>query len=503
VQKARLLWVGFSDSQDCAHSEALARIRSKSLIEFCSIVGSDDQNVNYRFIDEVIASDFDAIFARYDKTVFKPDGMIDRERYSLFADFEGETLRMMDRLHNRGPKYRFRDSYDSRRHFFLDHCSFWYEYFHARQISHIVFTAVPHQVFDFVLMKIAQKLSISIIIFSPEKAGKPRKVEEIKWVKKNKTSMNKSTFFVSDDIEDIGVWQLSARIKSVAESKLLPLIHGEFLSSQLWDFKMSDSPTIRLPKKHHAIMTVWKSFMRIPKTPSDVLGFISNSFRSYKQFSQHLRVSPNSENRKKYVLFALAYQPEESTSPRASIFVEQRLAIKALSMVIPDNWQIRVREHPDQYGRRRPRSKEFWKDIEQIPNVIREPLTVSAFDSLVNAEAIAGPSGSLCVEAWLRGIPVILFGSMFLVKAPGVFLIEKFSDLENALEAVSTGFKINPDAVISYCSWLNAHSYVGNVSHESCKDPKLKEVSVNNIEAVLSSWLSISDSKLVEAVPNF
>jgi len=503
VVKVRLLWVGYSDSRDCAHSEVVARIRSKLLIDFCSIIGSADQKVSHQFIDEVIASDFDAIFARYDTSVFCPDGMIDLDRYALFADFEGETLRMMDRLHNRGPKYRFRDSYDSRRHFFLDHCSFWYEYLQARQISHIVFAAVPHQVFDFVLMKIAQKLSISILIFSPEKAGKPRKIEEIKWVKKHKSSMNESTFFVSGGIEDIGVWQLSSRIKSIAASNLVSLIHGEFISSQLWDFDTLDSPKIRLPKRHHAIMTMWKSFMRIPKKPLEIFGFASNSLRSYQQFSRHIRDSHEGEERKKYVLFALAYQPEESTSPRANIFVEQRLAIKALSMAIPRDWQIRVREHPDQYGRRRPRSKEFWKDIEQIPNVVREPLTVSAFESLVNAEAFAGPAGTLCVEAWLREIPVLLFGSMFLVKAPGVYFVEKFSDLENAIKAITSGFKINPDAVTSYCSWLNSHSYLGNVSKESCKDPKLKELSVNNIEAVLTSWLSISDSKLVEAVTNF
>lgn len=492
MSKARLLWVGFSDNQHCAHSEVLARVRNKSLIEFCSIIGSNDKEVNGRFIDEVIASDFDAVFARYDEKVFCSDGLIDQERYSLFVDFEGETLRMMDRLHGRGPDYRFRDTYDSRRHFFLDHCSFWYEYLQVRQISHIVFTAVPHQVFDFVLFKIAQKLSISVIIFSPEKAGGPRKVEEIKWVKKHKNSMNESTFFVSEDIDDIGFWQLSTRIKSIAESKSIPLSHGEFFSEQLWDFNKSESPVLQVPKRSHAIKTIWKSFMRIPKRPAEILGFVSNTLKSYKQFSEHLGASPKFEHKKKYVLFALAYQPEESTSPRAKIFVEQRLAIKALSMVIPDDWQIRVREHPDQYGRRRPRSEEFWEDIERIPNVFRQPLDVSAFESLMNAEAIAGPSGSLCVEAWLRGIPVILFGSMFLAAAPGVFLIEKFSDLEHAIETVRTHFKADWSAVAAYRLWLNSHSYVGNISKNSCTDQRLREVTVENVEGILTAWLQLT-----------
>ncbi len=490
------MWVGFSDSRDCAHSEIIKRIRDKSLIEFCSITGSGDLELKCRIIDEVVASDPDAMFGRYDKKVFCPEGLIDRELYSLFADFEGETLRMMDRLHGRGPEYRFRDTFDSRRKFFFDHCTFWYEYLQSRKISHVVFLAVPHQVFDFVLLKIAKRLSIPTIVFSPEKAGKPREIEEIKWVKTHKGNMNDSTFFVSEDVDDIGVWQLSTQIKSIAESKSIPLAHGEFLSEQLWNFNFSEPPMLRVPKRLHALTTMWKSFMRIPKKkPMEILGFVSNSFRSYKQFSRHLGVSLKVENEKKYVLFALAYQPEESTSPRANIFAEQSLAIRALSEVVPDNWQIRVREHPDQYGRRRPRAKEFWDEIEKIPNVVRQPLNVSAFDSLVNAEAMAGPSGTMCVEAWLRGIPVILFGSMFLKAAPGVFLIEKFSDLDQALETILSDFKFDWNAVTGYRLWLNSHSYIGNIAKDRCMDQTLREMTAHNVVSILTSWLSMTDHK--------
>jgi hypothetical protein len=260
---------------------------------------------------------------------------------------------------------------------------------------------------------------------------------------------------------------------------------------------MSESPTVKVPRKLHAITTIWKSFMRIPKTSLEIFEFFSNTLRSYKQFSQHLSVSPNNEIGKKYVLFSLAFQPEESTSPRANIFVEQRLAIRALSIAIPNDWLIRVREHPDQYGRRRPRSEEFWKEIEQIPKVVREPLSKSAVESLANAEAVAGPPGTMCVEAWLQGIPIILFGSLFLAKAPGVFLIEKFSDLEYAMRAVTSNFDFDSNAVAGYCSWLNSHSYIGNISRESCKDQKLKDLTVDNMENILTSWMSMNGDNFV------
>ena len=486
-----MLWIGYSGRSDRVNSEVLRRLRDKKLVEFCSAISDDGQESNPALLDEILASEFDAMFARYKFSVFNPLGLIDNEMSALFSSFEGETLRMMDRLHDRGPAYRFRDSFDKRRRMFLDHCSFWNEYLQARQISHIIFASIPHQVFDFVLYQIAQKLSISIIIFSPEKAGKSRKFEQIKWVKRHETSVNRSLFFLSKNLDDIGRWDLSTQIKTYAESHNINFHHGEFLSEDIWVDNTVEMPQVVKSKRSTAIISIYKSFMRAPKYPHEIVRFFRNSLISYRQFSRHLRKSNGLLSGKKYLLYSMAYHPEESTAPRAGIFVEQQLAIRALSRLVPDGWHIRVREHPDQYGRRRPRPGDYWDEIERLPNVEIVPINESVSESITKAEAIASPTGTICVEAWLRGLPVLLFGSMFLRTAPGVFSISTILDLRNAIAVLLTGSKIDLQAKRDFCSWTNSHSYIGSILTIHHNDKHLRAPSVNNIEGVLTSWLSL------------
>ena len=89
---------------------------------------------------------------------------MDQEIYSLCSSFEGETLRMMDRLYKFSSIFDFDDSFESRRRMFLLHCSFWYQYLVDKKITHVAFLGVPHEVYSFVVYKLASLLNIKTII---------------------------------------------------------------------------------------------------------------------------------------------------------------------------------------------------------------------------------------------------------------------------------------------------------------------------------------------------
>lgn len=145
--------------------------------------------------------------------------------------------------------------------------------------------------------------------------------------------------------------------------------------------------------------------------------------KSSSQKNQHSRIASASRNGSSVVIYFLPYQPEESSSPRAGVFVEQLLAVRSVANCLPEGWTLRVREHPDQYGRRRPRAKGFLKEISLIPKVSIVPFDEAVNESFSNVRAVVGVSGTSCVEAWLRKIPVLIFGDMFLKKHPACFLL--------------------------------------------------------------------------------
>ena len=88
---------------------------------------------------------------------------------------------------------------------------------------------------------------------------------------------------------------------------------------------------------------------------------------------------------KKYIYFALHFQPERSTQPEGGFFDQQYLAVSLLATALPSDWRIYVKEHPRQFDVWPPdlrkmyaRSDDFYKKLVELGNV---SLIDPSFDS--------------------------------------------------------------------------------------------------------------------------
>ena len=133
-----MLWIGYRGNKESSHFEVVEKLKNEKLIDFFVATGASVDSGEWKLVDEPVIPHFDAQFAKY--KIFLPDSkfLIDQEIYSLCSSFEGETLRMMDRLHKYrldkfSSKFDVDDSFELRRRMFLLHCSFWY---HGRQCPH-------------------------------------------------------------------------------------------------------------------------------------------------------------------------------------------------------------------------------------------------------------------------------------------------------------------------------------------------------------------------------
>lgn len=487
MQNARLLWIGYSGKGDHAHVEVLRRLRQSDLIKFCVATGVKPQEIDSDVLDSPLISHHHALFAMYENFGGDISRYLDRETYLLFSSFEGETLRMMDRLNHRGPKFRFQDTFDTRRKMFINHCAFWSGYLKVNNISHIVFNGVPHEVYTFVLLKIAKVFGISTLILHSEKAGIPRQTDGIYYGLYPQRTMHGTVFYVSENIDDIGIWALSARIKDAAKSLGIEFTFGDPLSTAVE--KVQDL-TSRPPSviRSSSLAKFIKEVGKVSKRPRELFDFSQRAIKSNFQKSVHSRIASAAKNNPNTVIYFLPYQPEESSSPRAGVFVEQFLAIRSVATSLPEGWTLRVREHPDQYGRRRPRAKGFLKEISLIPKVSLVPFDEAVNESFSNVRAAVGVSGTSCVEAWLRKIPVLIFGDMFLKKAPGVFFIETMSDIRQAFVMIQNGYEYEQNQVKRFIAWTASNSFVGSLHKVDKSHPNLLETTTLNLEAIISSW---------------
>lgn len=131
-------------------------------------------------------------------------------------------------------------------------------------------------------------------------------------------------------------------------------------------------------------------------------------YLKYKKVTRNFNLPEN------YIVFFLHYQPERTTLPEGYGFAQQLAAIEILSMALPSNHFLIVKEHPSIFTSMcswKERSPEYYVKIQEIPNVIISPLEVDAYYLIDNCKAVATITGTTSGEAVIRGKPAIIFGN--------------------------------------------------------------------------------------------
>ena len=156
----------------------------------------------------------------------------------------------------------------------------------------------------------------------------------------------------------------------------------------------------------------------------------------------------------KYLYFPLHYQPEKTSLPDGDIYVDQWLVINMISCLLPKGWNLYVKEHPAQFWYYRwgcmGRTIDFYKDINKFKNVKMVDCKINPFKLIDNAKAVVTLTGSVGVEAILRGIPALVFGYAWYRNCPGVFYTTTTSECSDALKKINDGFRVNSKEVENY-----------------------------------------------------
>jgi len=184
-----------------------------------------------------------------------------------------------------------------------------------------------------------------------------------------------------------------------------------------------------------------------------------------------------------YIYFSLNYQPERTTSPLSGEFVNQYLAIKMLSEVIPNDWIIYVKEHPKQFSFAKSmfavasRHKLLYSDISNLNNVRLVSLSESSFELIDNSKIVASVNGTSSWEAVNRGKPTIIFGSAWYKGCEGVFSVANRKDCDHVVNKILAGYEINMNnlrlfyhsidcaCVKGYVTNHYANSFDGNIDN--------------------------------------
>ena len=198
-----------------------------------------------------------------------------------------------------------------------------------------------------------------------------------------------------------------------------------------------------------------------------ILGFskkhLFNSIKKYKSLKKYEKKQESFlDLEKPYVAFFLHIQPERTTCPEGGIFNQQYLALRFLRDFLPKDFIIYIKEHPSTYRHRfveKFRFENYYDYLTSIDGVKLLPLSTDTFNIIDHSQLVATITGTVGLEAAIRGKPSVYFGNPFYKGLPLSFsyqsLIERGWSFEDIIEESS---KVSEGDFLDYFKFIIKNS---------------------------------------------
>jgi hypothetical protein len=187
------------------------------------------------------------------------------------------------------------------------------------------------------------------------------------------------------------------------------------------------------------------------------------SVRKWQVIKNYIRLAEGFTLPEKYVVYFLHYQPERTTLPEGGAFSQQWMALRAIVSALPPGYQLLVKEHPSTFRYHfHPgfRNVDFHTQISQLPNTQLVPLSVTPYPLIDHCVAIATATGTVGVEAILRGKPVLVFGAAQYRGQAGVYSVDSAEAISAALASIEAGAPVlKGEALDAYLSDVDRLSF--------------------------------------------
>jgi hypothetical protein len=392
------------------------------------------------------------------------------------------------------------------------HSLFWDLILRTWKIDAVVSQNFSHLGFDLPLVKFCEKRLIPHLIF-------------------NDVGQFPGVLYVQESVQSFGDLKLGEMIRSLCGHRLLPettnrvtghlarlkgdtavlnpvnlpasVAQGKrFKTGILRSILNQSNPRLEIQGSAEVLRALLRKLTRLIRYPRRTVTGALRTFDRAKKTRRSMKderaVSERVLPAGKFVFFPLHFQPEASTSAKGRHFVDQREAVALVAESLPTNWMLVVKEHPHQWRRLYPRSRNYWKRIASIPKVRVIPHDYENPSIIQRCEGLVSISHStLGVEAWANGKKVVFLGDSHLREAPGIFCTNSLEELRRLWDSGASGPITEPE-ILSYLQRVENATFEGALYGTPAKLSASEAESFNrrtqhNIAEVILSWLSMKN----------
>jgi hypothetical protein len=436
--------------------------------------------------------------------------VLDDDLLNSISSYELIALKMMDRFDPLANAFTF----THRQYYFRELVLKWLDIIDELDLRIFISPDVPHRVSDYALYVACVIKKIDFIFFDLTPFGDASLINDsiddydFDRFSSIGSGENNKNYLISSKLDsyrglkdDYKLWYMEDQLKAAnisIYSKLFRLAkrvargRWVFRSASIFKRTFLDKVFSYYVKPHS--MPYNSEFSLIEKRIIDVK--VSLKSKKYLTFYNE-RITAVDITKIKYVIFALHYQPEATTSPSGGVFVDQLLVIDMLDRVLPSDIHILVKEHSSQFygvleSASAGRSSVFYDRISKFSDRVKLiSLGLSSFDLIDNSEAVVTVTGTIGIESIARGKPVFCFGRTWYQNCKGAFRIKNKSDLMTAWSKITEdSFFITRKDVDDYTDAVSKNFVCGLHSGAYRKvSNRSQEETVNNIVNGIVSFL--------------
>lgn len=288
----------------------------------------------------------------------------------------------------------------------------------------VVFRVTPHEFLQFVLMEVAKWMGIEVLHFQPCSIA-PTMVPKLELGEA--LELSRSSVARSENMQEI--LQIASRqVQHLSDGR-----SPSYMVLQEGRDRAVESVSGRIASLRGLLR--WLFVERFPssqdftghRAPGGTLARALKIFLT-KSLQSNLRASVAKLGRafvtpEKFSVFALHYEPERTSLPDGLPFDSQADAILKARSLLSETETLVVKEHYSQQSSALRgflgRSPASYSQIGQLPNTVFAPLSTNLRELVLHAERVFTLTGTIAIEAALRGIPVLYFGSPWWAGMPG------------------------------------------------------------------------------------
>lgn len=346
--------------------------------------------------------------------VLKEDSGFD---FTKMYECEHYFMSTMDRLSIKS------QTLNKRKDLFREICILFSKLFSSNTVTHICYQSTPHFGWDIVSFFVAKYYNVETIILHKTDSSNIYFFRS-DWRDEHNLTKKEKNINTPIYTEELFNQEESVHLKKIKELKSTILNSDSLISKNFKELNLILRYlhfffflifTNKFDKWHDSSFYCNSNISRLEK----VYFYILNYFKINKKIRICNKYSTYPKKNSKYIYFALHAQPERTSQPEGMQFADQILAIKKLSLVLPDDTKIYVKEHWAQFIKWPPenslfmyneRPDNFYEEISKINKVELIDFKHDSRHLIENSICVTTITGSVGLEALKINKPVITFG---------------------------------------------------------------------------------------------